>query len=145
MGKYDNQTPVIFRKWKPRKEFGEEGGDIIALFPTIPSDASSYYNVQSYQHIGQHGGASPDIIADTVPATPAEYADLLKELHSVGYRNLKVVSKLTYAYQQERERVWRQQMGRPDPWAKPMVKKTVKKRATRRSTLGMTSVRSIRG
>jgi hypothetical protein len=135
-------TPVIFRKWKPRREFDEEGGDIIALFPTIPSDSDNYYNVLSYQHIGQHGGASPDIVSDTVPATPSEYAGLLKELHSVGYRSLNVVSKFTYEYQKERERVWRQQRGeRVAPRAK---KPTAKRKSNKRLSSTPTSIRGMR-
>ena len=140
-------TPVIFRKWKPRKEFGEEGGDIIALFPTIPSDTDNYYNVLSYQHIGQHSGASPDIVADTVPATPSEYADLMKELRSVGYRDLKVVSKLTYEYQKEREREWRRSRGEAIAPLRPSYKTkkpTAKRKSTKRSSSTPTSMRGMR-
>jgi len=136
-------TPVILRKWKPRKEFGEVGGDIIALFPTIPSDSDNYYNVLSYQHIGQHSGASPNIISDTVPATLREYDDLLKELRSLGYRGLDVVSKFTYAYQKERERVWRQQRGEQVA-PRTKTKKSKKRTIRGKSQIG-TSIRGMRG
>jgi hypothetical protein len=71
-------TPVIFRKW-PKAE----GGGIIALFPLEP--AASEYDCSSYEHVGQHGAATLDIIHRTRPATPAEYADLKQELESAPY------------------------------------------------------------
>lgn len=71
---------VIFRKWRKR-----DGGGIIALFPTMPSDINGRY-CMSYEHIGQHGGADPAIMARTVAATPKEYAPLARELRALGYR-----------------------------------------------------------
>ena len=65
---------VIFRKFKE--------GDVIALLPD--SDANPGM-IRSYMHIGQHGEASKDIVSITKLATPAEYADLLAELKSIGY------------------------------------------------------------
>lgn len=100
---YSNQTPVIFRKWKPRKEVGEEGGDIIALFPT-ELGTDSPYTCSSYMAIGQHGSADPQgVMGDTVPAKPAEYADLLAELKRIGYNDLKIYQKLQYDFLRERE------------------------------------------
>ncbi len=54
------KTKVIFRQWKI-------GCEIIALFPEIATDTIGY-NCQSYMHVGQHGAANPNIIADTKPA-----------------------------------------------------------------------------
>ena len=85
---------VIFRKWKPRPEFDEEGGDIIAL---LPDTEVNYGNIESYQHIGQHGEASVGIIRDTIPARPHEYADLLAELRSIGYEP-KIYQRLQYRW-----------------------------------------------
>ncbi len=39
----------------------------------------------SYQHVGQHGAASSELVRELRPATPAEYADLLAELKDIGY------------------------------------------------------------
>lgn len=79
-------TPVIFRKF--------DDGDIIALFPTLPSD-SDFVEVTclSYMHIGQHCAASLEIISGTKPAKPNEYKDLLTELQSIGYSDLKVYKR----------------------------------------------------
>jgi hypothetical protein len=78
------KTEIIFRKWKT--------GDVIALFPGIASDAIDGYYCLSYQRVGQHGGASPAIVADTKPAKRAEYKDLAQELTQVGY-DLKVIKR----------------------------------------------------
>lgn len=90
-------TKVIFRKWPKR-----EGGDVIALFPEVASSYIRSYDCESYQHIGQHGGASPDIVQWTRPATPEEYAPLKRELESIGYV-LRVVKKFTRAAYEKRE------------------------------------------
>jgi len=80
-------TPVIFRKFKE--------GDVIALFPTIPSDYLGRY-CGSYMPIGQHSGADYDgLVMVTKLATPAEYAELLKELVQIGYDDLKVYKRET--------------------------------------------------
>ena len=79
--KYDpaKQTLVIFRKYK-------KGGDILALFPDEPADTAGMH-CTCYEHCGQHGSANYKHCMDvlTVPATPAEYADLKAELERVGY------------------------------------------------------------
>jgi hypothetical protein len=74
-------TSVIFRKDKD---------GVFALFPEIPAD---YYGnlCESYQHVGQHSGADyRGCIHNSKQATPKEFADLLKELRTVGYENLVV-------------------------------------------------------
>jgi hypothetical protein len=76
----DVPVPVVFRIW-PAKQ----GGDVIALFPTLPGD-NKVGSVSSYQHVGQHGPADyTHVIAATRPATPEEYAPLARELAQVGY------------------------------------------------------------
>ena len=68
---------VIFRKWK-------NGGGVIALFPFIKWDNSGL--IASYEHVGQHGGASPLLThAYTVPATEKDFAPLKAELEKIGY------------------------------------------------------------
>jgi len=75
----NNQEIVVFRKWPD--------GDILALFPNLDGGTG---NCDSYMHVGQHGGAHyASCISATKPANPAEYADLLAELTSIGY-DLKV-------------------------------------------------------
>lgn len=72
-----HKTAVIFRTF--------HSGDTIALFPFIPSDNYGHHCL-SYQHIGQHGGASPDLTRiGTRLATPDEIAPLRAELVRIGY------------------------------------------------------------
>ena len=72
-------TNVVFRVWKDHPS-------TIALFPDKPADR---YNIlcQSYERLGQHGGADYEgTMLATRKAKPEEYADLLSELESIGYR-----------------------------------------------------------
>ena len=74
-------TEVVFRTWR-------KGGTVLALFPGI--DAGNGM-CQSYEHVGQHGGADyAHCIAQTRPATLAEYAELQAELCARGYDDLRV-------------------------------------------------------
>lgn len=52
----------------------------------------------SYMHIGQHGDADyQGVVSSTKLAKPEEYADLKKELESIGYDLLvRQKAKLTY-------------------------------------------------
>ena len=78
-------TKVVFRKWRPSDRIANGGGDVIALFPQIPSDPHGAFCL-SYEHIGQHGGAFyPGVIAATLPAGREEYTDLKAELEAIGY------------------------------------------------------------
>lgn len=70
-------TKVIFRKFK--------GGEVIALFPQEPAKSDGW-ECMSYMHQGQHSAASPRIVDNTKAATPKEYAPLVAELLSIGYR-----------------------------------------------------------
>ena len=50
-------------------------------------------NVNSYMHVGQHGGADyKGVVQSTKLATESEYSDLKAELESIGY-DLKIVKK----------------------------------------------------
>lgn len=75
-----DKTKVVFRKFPE--------GDVIALFPDEAYDWHG--NIMSYLHIGQHGGASPDLLDELENATESEYSDLFSELESIGY-NLEVI------------------------------------------------------
>lgn len=82
MNKDKDTTAVVFRVWKS----GTGAGDVIALFPGVNWDAGHYALCTSYEHVGQHGGANyASVIRRTRPATPAEYADLRRELEGIGY------------------------------------------------------------
>lgn len=81
-----HKTKVIFRKFSD--------GDVIALFPELPGDLNPYRTCESYMHVGQHGAASVELVDNTTPANPEEYADLLEEIESIGY-NVQVAYKFT--------------------------------------------------
>ncbi len=136
------ETPVIFRKWPE-----SEGGDVIALFPTELGDPSPY-TCSSYETVGQHGAADPvSVIQMTKAAKPSEYADLLAELRSLGYDDLKVVQRYQYSYLTERERKMREILGStPARSATPKVKRGRKSgsRASRRGASPETSLGGIR-
>jgi len=73
----EEKTVVIFRKYPE--------GDILAIFPEIPSDPWGA-ECMVYQHIGQHGGGDCNLMMRaTKPARPSEYKELKKELEGIGY------------------------------------------------------------
>lgn len=89
-------TPVIFRKWN--------NGQIIALFPCEPGTYCSD-TCGSYEHIGQHGSATPDsVMLMTRPAKPEEYTALKRELESApfGYR-FKVCARMSRSFLEARK------------------------------------------
>ena len=75
------KTNVVFRKYPD--------GEIVALFP------HEKWNMEEsecacYHHNGQHGAAEYGFVINrTVPATEAEYKELVEELEEIGY-NLAV-------------------------------------------------------
>jgi len=89
------ETVVVFRK------FRDKSGQIIALFPEVPSDNDGIY-CQSYMHVGQHSGADYyGLVYTTRRAKPEEYADLYRELERIGYK-LRVLQKASYKSHQKR-------------------------------------------
>jgi len=80
-------TDVIFRKWT-------SNGNIIALFPGIPSSLNARHYCLCYEHFGQHGSSPLDLSLHTIPAKPREYAEFKRELESIGY-TLRVVKRVT--------------------------------------------------
>ena len=98
MSEQNTEQPVkvIFRTreqflWS-RKEYERE---VIALFPELPGDNDPYSTCLSYQHVGQHGAAAVSLMDVTRPATPEEYAPLMRELvAAVGY-NLRIGHRFT--------------------------------------------------
>ena len=55
-----------------------DDGDVVALFPNLDADLNG--NITSYQHIGQHGAASRDLLTELRAATETEHAELHAEL-----------------------------------------------------------------
>lgn len=83
-----NRTNVYFH------QFPE--GDIIALFPDTVADRKG--NIESYQHIGQHGAASPELLQDLPEAKLADWLPLYLELtRIVGYK-LRVLNSQPIEY-----------------------------------------------
>ena len=82
-----HKTVVIFRKWK--------NNEVIALFPEeMANDHPAFCS--SYQHIGQHGVATPQgVINETSLAKEEEYQELSQELSQLGY-NLDIRTKYTH-------------------------------------------------
>lgn len=127
-------TPVIFRKW-PKSE----GGDVIAFFPA-DAGTNDYYNTcSSYEHVGQHGSASVDLINTLKPAKPAEYADLKEELERIGYDDLKVYQRLQPSFLELRSK----QIQRIDEPVKA-AKKAHRKRSKGRSSPQSISLSGMR-
>lgn len=91
----NSATPVIFRAFR-------DNGDVIALFVTVPADASGVY-CWSYMHVGQGGAAHyHKLVADTRPATDEEAQPLREELERMGYE-LRVVRRCTSKHDAERQ------------------------------------------
>lgn len=125
------ETPVIFRKWPE--------GDIIALFPTQLGTCDPY-TCGSYEHVGQHGPADPvGVVRRTKPAKPGEYADLLAELESIGYDDLKVVQRLSPDYLSARKSQLSEMAG-----TVARTKATRASRQPRKKTPPGTSVQGLR-
>lgn len=81
---------VIFRKFR-------QGGDIIALFPEQVNKVT--LTVGSYMHVSQHSDADcTGVITATTPAKESEYAELLAELRSIGYDDIRVMKRCKPKY-----------------------------------------------
>ena len=63
---------VIYRK--------ENDGGIIAFLPELSANRG---RIVCYAHLGQHSEADIDYYSTTTAATPAEYAELHKELQGI--------------------------------------------------------------
>lgn len=93
----DEKVKVIFRMFH---------GEVLALFPEIPSSAVTYIDCLCYAHIGQHSGAHIlAVIENSKPATETEYAALKRELESIGY-DLDIRQRYTFKMYMNRKRNW---------------------------------------
>lgn len=72
---------------KPCVRFVYLEDSVIALFPDEVADSKG--NIDSYQHIGQHGAASPELM-DNMRADANDYAALATELEGLEY-NLEII------------------------------------------------------
>ena len=61
--------------------FRKQRGEITAVFPS--QQASRNGNLMCYAHLGQHSSCQVEWLRSTVPATPDDYADLLRELRGI--------------------------------------------------------------
>jgi hypothetical protein len=89
-------TPVIFKLDHDSKD------RVTAFFPTIAGDMSPH-TMSCYAHIGQHSTADESYVRAAKPASPDQYADLLAELRSIGYDDLKIIHRLSRYHRQARE------------------------------------------
>ncbi len=83
-------TQVKFLIEKP------EGNLTCSVFAYFPKE--KYSNLfsdmfTSYAHVGQHSACHKDYAKKCKAATYDQYKDLLKELESIGYNDLKVLNK----------------------------------------------------
>lgn len=79
-------TPVVFRAERSVKD------EVTAVMPCEPANYNGRH-MTCYAHVGQHGACGHEWYATTRAARPEEYADLLKELESLGYR-VKVYKRI---------------------------------------------------
>lgn len=95
--KKSDKLPAMFRVEKS----GKFKGELLVVFPTVEAN---YGKVVYYVEVGGHGEG--DMIAihqQTRPATPVEYANLLRNLSGPPYNyNLKVVKRDTALFRKER-------------------------------------------
>jgi len=90
---------VVFRKWR-------DGFGVIALFPELPADVHGRY-CDSYEHVGQHGGADyQGVIMNTTPANKEESVDLFEELARIGYK-LRPIIRASQHHHERRRRLAR--------------------------------------
>lgn len=73
---------VIFRVWKRK-----HGGGVFAILPDEPANPG---HAVMYEHVGQHAEGTKGVLGISRLARREEYLPLLRELHSIGYRGLKV-------------------------------------------------------
>ena len=90
---------------KQRAEFTEvifkiepgSNGSVFAAFPGLAAD-NDPGNMTCFAHVGQHGAASMRYVAAASPATAEQYADLKRELVARGYKDLKIIHRMTAAH-----------------------------------------------
>lgn len=95
----EKPTRTLFRKWRTGKQ------EVFALFIDEAASSTNPVYCNSFQHVGQHGGANPQgCIYDSTRATPDEYAELKLELESDPYNYIIEVVQKTPSDSLERRR-----------------------------------------
>lgn len=89
MKKDKKPTDVKFLIEKPE---GDLPCNVFAFFPKERYNHTENGTFTSYAHIGQYSPCHIDYANECRKATKEEYADLQKELESIGY-NLNVLNK----------------------------------------------------
>ena len=85
------KTKILFKKFHSNTRVPNEI-EVIALFPEEYTNWEKTL-ISSYMHIGQHSGASPELIDELEEATKEEYRELLEELeHVIGYGDLEILN-----------------------------------------------------
>lgn len=96
-----NSLPVVFRVYP-----ASQGGEVIALFPTLPADVAKPGLCTSYMRVGQHGAADPHLVMRTTkPASRLQYAKLAAELRAMGYK-LVAYRRIQGAHHDARRAEW---------------------------------------
>jgi hypothetical protein len=72
--------------------FKRDGSEIFAVMPYDICDRQG--NMTTYAHVGQHSSCRPDYVKRCKNANKSEYAELKKELESIGYK-LNVIKKIS--------------------------------------------------
>lgn len=84
-----NITDVLFLIEKPE---GDLPCNVFAFMPKDKWNNCEEGIFTSYAHLGQHSGCHIDYANECKEATSIEYADLKKELESIGY-NINILNK----------------------------------------------------
>lgn len=82
------KTPVVFLWEHPALVDNTPiPSQVFAFFPNLPEGHNNAFT--SYAHVGQHSPCALEYARECKLARPDEYADLAKELESIGY-DLKI-------------------------------------------------------
>jgi hypothetical protein len=80
---------VIFRKWR-------SDDTVFALFPELAGSTADAWLCVCYGHPGGHAAAAPHyVVSASKPCGPKDFKELKAELHSKGYKRLRVVKRFT--------------------------------------------------
>lgn len=87
------QIKVLFLIDKPEFQDIDENNQSPVVFAYFPDMHHNEKLRTSYAHVGQHSPCHPEYAAECEEAEYYQYQDLLKELLSIGYKNLQIQNK----------------------------------------------------